>query len=108
MVSPIYIIAVSLGIAFSLGFFKKASRNFTYSLMLAAMAFITFVPIQWLYAFIIHNQEPIQVFTAGFKPPFSISLQLGLNEAIFLAMVNILGLFSGVYLYNHLRQKGVV
>ena len=107
MVGPIYIIAVSLGIAFSLGFFKKASRNFTYSLMLAAMAFITFVPIHWLYAFIIHNQEPIQVFTAGFKPPFSISLQLGLNEAIFLAMVNILGLLSGVYLYNHLRQKGV-
>lgn len=107
MVGPIYIIAVALGTAFFLGFFKKANRTFSFGLMLLAMAFMTFISAQWLYAFLSQTQETIQIFTAGFKPPFSISLQMGLHESIFLTIINVLGVFSAVYLFGHLREKGV-
>lgn len=107
MVGPIYIIAISLGAAFSLGFFKKANRNFSFGLMLLAMTLVAFISGQWLYAFLTQQQETIQIFTAGFKPPFSISLQMGFHEAIFLTMINVLGLLSAMYLYDHLKDKGV-
>lgn len=107
MVGPIYIIAIALGTAFSLGFFKNANRNISFSLMFLAMAFLTFISGQWLYAFLTQQQETIQIFTAGFKPPFSISLQMGFHEAVFLTMINSLGLLSAIYLFDHLREKGV-
>ncbi len=107
MVGPIYIIAVALGTAFSLGFFKKANVKFSFAFMLLAMAFMTFISGQWLYAFLNQQQETIQIFTAGFKPPFSISLQMGLHEAVFLCMINVIGLLSAIYLYDQLKEKGV-
>jgi formate hydrogenlyase subunit 3/multisubunit Na+/H+ antiporter MnhD subunit len=107
MVGPIYIIAIALGTAFSLGLFKNANRNISFALMFLAMAFMTFISGQWLYAFLTQQQETIQIFTAGFKPPFSISLQLGLHEAIFISIVNVVGLLSALYLIDHLRNKGV-
>lgn len=107
MVGPIYIIAVALGTAFFLGFFKKANRTFSFGLMFLAMAFMTFISAQWLYAFLNQNQETVQIFTAGFKPPFSISLQMGLHESVFLFMVNLLGILSAFYLYDQLKEKGV-
>ncbi len=107
MVGPIYIIAIALGTAFSLGFFKKANSNFSFAFMLFAMAFMTFISGQWLYAFLTQQQETIQIFTAGFKPPFSISLQMGLHESVFLSLINIIGLLAAIYLYDQLREKGV-
>ncbi len=107
MVGPIYIIAIALGTAFSLGFFKRANRTFSFGLMFIAMSFMTFISAHWLYAFLTQNLESIQIFTAGFKPPFSISLQMGLHEAAFLTIINVLGLLSAVYLFDHLREKGV-
>ena len=107
MVGPIYIIAIALGTAFSLGLFKNANRNISFALMFLAMAFMTFISGQWLYAFLTQQQETIQIFTAGFKPPFSISLQMGLHEAIFISIVNVVGLLSALYLIDHLRNKGV-
>ena len=107
MVGPIYIIAIALGTAFSLGFFKKANRSFTFGLMFLAMAFITFISGQWLYTFLTQQQETIQIFTAGFKPPFSIALQMGFQESVFLTIINVLGLLSAIYLFDHLREKGV-
>jgi formate hydrogenlyase subunit 3/multisubunit Na+/H+ antiporter MnhD subunit len=107
MVGPIYIIAIALGTAFSLGLFKNANRNISFALMFLAMAFMTFISGQWLYAFLTQQQETIQIFTAGFKPPFSISLQLGLHEAIFISIINVVGLLSALYLKDHLKDKGV-
>ncbi len=107
MVGPIYIIAVALGTAFSLGFFKKANVKFSFAFMLLAMTFMTFISGQWLYAFLTQQQETIQIFTAGFKPPFSISLQMGFYEAVFLSIINIVGLLSAIYMYDKLKEKGV-
>ena len=107
MVGPIYIIAIALGTAFSLGFFKNANRNISFLLMFLAMAFVTFISGQWLFAFLTQQQETIQIFTAGFKPPFSISLQMGFYESVLLTMINVIGLFSAIYLFDYLREKGV-
>ncbi len=106
MVGPIYIIAIALGTAFSLGFFKKANRNFSFALMFLAMAFMTFISGQWLYAFLTTQQETIQIYTAGFEPPFSISLQMGFHESVFLSLINIIGLLSAIYMYDKFREKG--
>ena len=107
MVGPIYIIAVSLGLAFFLGFMKKANQNLAYAFTLIAMAFVAFVSFQWLHSFLFLQQQTVEVYTAGFKPPFSISLQMGRNEAVLLSMINGLGLLSVSYLYTQLREKGV-
>ena len=107
MVGPLYIIAIALGTAFSLGFFKKTNRNIPYAFMFLAMAFMTYISGQWLYAFLANQQEAIQIFTAGFQPPFSISLQMGLHEAVFISMINLIGLLSAIYLYEQFRDKGV-
>ncbi|MEA2106227.1 MAG: proton-conducting transporter membrane subunit [Bacteroidota bacterium] len=107
MVRPLYIIAIALGTAFSLGFFKKANRNIPYAFMFLAMAFMAFISGQWLYAFLANQQEAIQIFTAGFQPPFSISLQMGLHEAVFLSLINGIGVLSAIYLYEQFRDKGV-
>ncbi len=106
MISPIHIITAALGIAFALGFSGNKNKHFAASMMLAALSFLTFISGQWLYAFYSGSQETIQVFTAGFKPPYSINLQMGYNEAVVTFLINTVGLLSAVYLYKTLFNLG--
>lgn len=105
MVNPIYIIAIGLGTAFFLGFFKKG-KTFAALLMLIALTAMTVISFQWLRAFLFGGQMPQQIFTAGFKPPFSINLLMGRNEAFFTLMINLVGLLSGLYLFDRLKKLG--
>ncbi len=107
MVSPIYIIVIALGIAFSLGFFGKSKLNFAGILVFLGLLGMSFISGQWLFAFLNDTEVNTLIFTAGFQPPYSISLQMGLNEAVLTSMVNIAGLLGFVYLFRELTTKGI-
>jgi formate hydrogenlyase subunit 3/multisubunit Na+/H+ antiporter MnhD subunit len=106
MVKPIYIIAILLGTAFFLGFFGKKTKGVNAILSTIALAVVSFISIDWLIGIWNGNYEAIQIFTAGIKPPFSISLYLGLEEAVIITMINIVGLLSSIYLMKEINENG--
>ncbi|MFP4664851.1 MAG: proton-conducting transporter membrane subunit [Bacteroidales bacterium] len=106
MVAPIYIVAIALGVAFSLGFFGKRSAGFASGLFYAALAAIGFISAQWLTGFLFNQQTTTEVFTAGFKAPFTISLQMGLTEAVITSMINLAGLFGAIFFADQLKKYG--
>ncbi len=106
MLSPIHIITISLGSAFALGFLGNLPKKVLAVLMLIAIAAITVISTQWAYALYFGNVDTAQIFTAGFKPPYSISLRMGIYEAFFTSLVNIIGLLGGIYLFNTLVKQG--
>jgi formate hydrogenlyase subunit 3/multisubunit Na+/H+ antiporter MnhD subunit len=107
MVGPIYIIAIALGLAFLLGFFKKLNANIAQTLMMAGVGAMSFISVQWLFGHLTGMVTETVTYTAGFKPPFSISLQMGAMEAGVAAMINIFGFLGGVYLWRKLRDMGL-
>lgn len=106
MVDPIYIVAVLLGISFSLGFIGKKSENIAGILSLLALGFTTLVSAQWFYNFVTADIETYHIFTTAFKPPFSINLMMGKEEALFTMMINAIGLFGGLYMFDRLKAAG--
>lgn len=105
-ISPINIIAVSLGVAFFMGLLGNKTRVISYALLLAALLFNTLVSGQWLFGLANHFIDPQQIYTAGFKPPFSINLLMGLDEAVITTLVNIVGLLGAIYMASALQKKG--
>ena len=106
MISPLHIITIALGTAFALGFTGKLSQKISASIMLAAVAILTFISAQWAFAFYSGGIETKHIFTAGFKPPYSVSLQIGYSEAIITLMINFIGLLGGLYLFKTLAKQG--
>ena len=107
MVEPIYIVASGLGIAFLLGLTKKAGRDLPGTLMLLTLTLMTFISFQWLWSTSFADYAPHYTYTAGFRPPFSINLKMGEMEAFFTAIVNLIGLLGGLYLWERLKKQGV-
>ncbi len=107
MVGPVYIIAVALGLAFLLGFFKHGNQRLSILLMLMGIGFMAFTSFQWLTGHLNGYITESTQFTAGFKPPFSISLQMGLAESVITGMINLLGLLGGIYLWRRMSKLGV-
>ena len=106
MVNPIYIIAVFLGIAFSIGLLRKNTETFAGILSLLTLGFASIVSAQWFYSFVTADIETFQIFTTAFKPPFSINLMMGKDEALFTLMINAIGLFGGLYMFDKLKKAG--
>ena len=89
MISPIHIVTIGLGIAFALGLVKKAGVNFSGILMLLGLAGMTFISAEWLYEFVFQAKTQAEIFTAGFKPPYSINLLMGKNEAVISLLISL-------------------
>ena len=106
MVGPIYIIAIALGLAFFLGFFGKSLRTVSGFVMLAGLAVMAFISGQWLIEFLKGSITTLEVYTAGFKPPYAINLRMGLEEAAFTFMINAIGFLGGMYMFNRLKEVG--
>jgi formate hydrogenlyase subunit 3/multisubunit Na+/H+ antiporter MnhD subunit len=105
-ISPIYIIAVSLGIAFFTGLLGKKAQQYSYLLLIGALLFNTIVSLQWIYGFTNNLVEAQQIFTSGFKPPFSINLLMGFNEAVITGLINIVGVLGAIYMASSLKKNG--
>ncbi len=105
MISPIHIITIGLGGAFFLGFVNKKAVNFASVFMLVAVALMGYISASWLVS-IFNGGSSVEVFTAGFKPPYSINLLMGRNEAFLATMINIVGFFGGLYMLSTLKKAG--
>ena len=90
MVNPIYIFILALGAGFLLTLFDKAGRKVSLTIFYVVLVAMVAISAQWLIA-LLGGSETAMIYTAGFKPPFSINLQMGLEEAIFTLAVNVLG-----------------
>lgn len=105
MISPIHIISIGLGVAFALGFVNKKAKNTAATIMLIAIGLMGGISASWLLN-LLNGGQAMQIFTAGYKPPFSINLLMGLNEAVLTTMINFVGFFGGLYLWQSLKKAG--
>jgi len=103
MVDPLYIFILSLGSAFLLSLFHQVHRNLGAFVFLATLAGITV--ISGLGFIALANGAPgVEILTAGLKPPLSINLRFGLQEAFLSLAVNLVGVLGGWYLLQRLRE----
>ncbi len=107
MVNPIFLIVIALGTAFLLGLFRKASVSLRSGLTLLALAAMTAVSALWVYGIFSGSTPGMDVFTAGFKPPLSISLSLGKTEAVLLLLVNLTAFMSMLFLRKEVQSTSV-
>ncbi len=105
MISPIHIISIGLGVAFFLGFINKEAKNITATMMLLAIALMGTISALWVVN-LYQGAVAQQIFTAGFEPPYSINLLMGLEEAFLTTIINLGGLLGGLYLLNSLKKSG--
>jgi formate hydrogenlyase subunit 3/multisubunit Na+/H+ antiporter MnhD subunit len=106
MVSPLYLIALFLASAFAVALLDKAHRKAAVGFVyLTLLGIIAIVAMRWneLGA---DPQLATQVFTAGFKAPLSIALNFGLQEALLLLIVNMLGMLGAISLTRRFIADG--
>lgn len=106
MVDPIYIFVIALGLAFLLSLLDKLSRNLSLFLFFFALVSFVYISGSWFIS-LLSGKEELIIFTAGFKPPVSINLKMGLSEAFFTLLTNFLGLLSAIYLFRKFRSEAV-
>ncbi len=106
MVSPIYLIAIPLGVAFLLGLFHERRTTLAYGITLLAFAVTSLISFGWLWALAVNGALAVDVFTAGTAPPFAINLRVGLPEAALLLIISLTGLISAIHMKDMLLRKG--
>jgi len=106
MVGPVHIVSVALGVSFALGFLGKREKLSLFLIYLA-LASMTAISAMWFIHFLNNGSaEPVQIFTGGFEPPFSINLQMGFGEALFTLLINGIGFLGALYFYDVLVKAG--
>ncbi|MBN2723275.1 MAG: NADH-quinone oxidoreductase subunit F [Deltaproteobacteria bacterium] len=106
MINPIYIVAIGLGTAFSLGLLRKLGKEFSFWVTIFALGAMAFISGHWLSAFLSHQITSTVITTAGGKAPFVIVFNMGMTEALFSFMVTMGAVFSGFYLHDRLIESG--
>lgn len=106
MVNPIYIFGIAIGIAFLFNLIDKTGRKISIFVLIATLGFFLYVSICYMLHFA-GGKETVEIFTAGFKPPYSINLQLGLYESVFISMINATGFLSGLYLIRKFQSGSI-
>ena len=106
MVTPIYIFIIALGIAFLLPLLERAKKGAAETVFLAALSGIALISWHWLFSLLTGRCEIGEIFTAGFRPPFSINLRVGMEEAVFTSAINLATLAGAVYLIRELSGRG--
>ncbi len=103
MVSPILLIATALGFAFLYPLIEKLGRHIATALGLLVMTGFTAAGVLW-YLQLGAGAAPIVVQTAGFSAPLSINLMVGQNEAVIIAVMNLIGLLALAWQQYHVEQ----
>jgi len=103
MVSPIYIIAIPLAVAFLLSLFEKKAGWLSNTLFLASILATTIISGVWFRHFYANPEAIKEIYTAGVKPPLSINLQLSIKESSFLIAIHVLYLLGAIYLLPMLK-----
>ncbi len=114
MVNPIYLIVIPLAVAFFISFFDRIGRAVSLTLFYAGLTALAAISGGWFVSFvqtIIGSgavvASDVLVYTAGFEPPLSIALAMGLEEAFFLFFANLAGLGAAVVLSRRMTRGSV-
>lgn len=107
MVSPIYILILSLAIGFLLSVIDKTNRKFSLTAFYGVLTFNVLVIADWFYRFIFLGVPTLTINTAGFRAPVSINLQLGVQESFVLLFTNLIGLFAAIFLYKKFKESNI-
>jgi len=97
---------IALSSAFLLNLFNRISKNFALGIFLLSLFGMTAISGSWL-VHIIYGGDVIDVFTAGFIPPYSINLRFGLEESFMVFLSNLIGLLGGLYLIRRFKETKV-
>ena len=106
MVSPIYLIAVPLLVAFLLGLVDRAGRGLSLGLTFGALLWMVGLSLAWMVS-LLSGGATAEVLTAGFSPPLSINLRMGALEAALNLLINLAFLGSAVAMLRKLRTDTV-
>lgn len=106
MVSPIYLIAIPLLVAFLLGIADRLGRGLSMGLTLGSLAWMLGLSGSWFVA-LLGGGAGVEVLTAGFEPPFAINLRMGLLEAGLATVVNLAFLGSGIVLAGRFLREHI-
>ncbi|MCD6589388.1 MAG: hypothetical protein J7K88_12640, partial [Candidatus Fermentibacteraceae bacterium] len=100
MVSPIYILILSLAAGFLLSLVDRGGRRISLTVFYGVLAFNTALMVDWVYRFVFLHAPVLVINTAGFHAPVSINLELGLVQAVVLLFANLTGLLAAVYMFR--------
>ncbi len=106
MVNPMILIAMFLFTAFIIALADKLHRTVSLALMFTGL--ITALAFS-VYQFVTLYLNPglsVDIVSAGFPAPLSIVLRFGLNESLLLSLLNLMGLFGGIYLISEIKKGG--
>jgi formate hydrogenlyase subunit 3/multisubunit Na+/H+ antiporter MnhD subunit len=106
MSNPILLVAIGLGGAFSLGIIKKLGKEISFAFTLLILGAMAFISMQWLMGFLNTGLQPQTFTTAGGKAPFVIVFHMGLHEAMFTFLINLMGFVGAFYLHDRFKVHG--
>lgn len=106
MITPVILIAISLGAAFLAGMSPKGSARLPFLIVLAALTAVTAASAHMVYQFVTGHATAVIQSTAGFQAPFSIALKAGFEESAAILLINITGLLGLPYVYRMIMDNG--
>jgi formate hydrogenlyase subunit 3/multisubunit Na+/H+ antiporter MnhD subunit len=104
MVNPILLIAVPLAAVFLIGLTEKAGRTLSLMLFFGVLLFSLYVSGSHLFAIFFRGIEAGEIFTAGFRPPLSISLRMGPLESFVVFAAGLIALGAASTSLRRLRE----
>jgi len=101
MVNPVLLIAVPLGLSFTLPLFGLISKRIEKYVPIVALVFNLVVSFMLIPEV---TKRPINVFIGGFQPPFCINLVVGPVGILFSALIALVGLLASIYALDYIRE----
>lgn len=110
MVSPIYIVAIGLGVAFLIVLSNTKLFNFSLILLLLSLIAMTSISGFWLTHYLLlfplSIDFPYEEFTAGFAPPIAINLRMSVFEAFMTFAINLFSIFAAIFNWKLFKENG--
>jgi proton-translocating NADH-quinone oxidoreductase chain N len=105
MVNPVLLIAVPLGLAFTVPLIGSASRRLARFVPVVASLFNLILCIRLLPSVL---ENPIVINLGGFVPPFGINLFVGPLGLLFAGLISLAGLIVSIYSLSYIKTGPVV
>ena len=102
MVNPVLLVAIPLGLAFTVPFFGFISKKAGKFIPPVAFLFNLVVSLQ---LFPVVLEQPIHVHIGGFMPPFCINLLAGPVGILFSTLIALVGLLVSIYAFDYMKGR---
>ncbi|MFW5901116.1 MAG: complex I subunit 5 family protein, partial [bacterium] len=102
MVNPVLLVAIPLGLAFTVPFFGFITKNAGKFIPPVAFLFNLVVSLQ---LFPVVLEHPVHVHIGGFLPPFCINLLAGPVGILFSSLIALVGLLVSIYALDYMKGR---